>query len=125
MSRKRRGDMSRYKCEFCGSIMPYSAAAKHFKEKHPDRFKQRENRKFASVWNPRFEQDFALKDVSISLVRLSAKCPACDEELFLIANDATKKIGYLCPKSKCKITIWTREENADGSERLVPYVNKK
>jgi len=117
--------MSRYKCEFCGSIMPYSAAAKHFKEKHPDRFKQRENRKFASVWNPRFEQDFALKDVSISLVLLSIKCPACDEELCLIANDATKKFGYLCANSKCKITIWTREENADGSERLVPYVNKK
>lgn len=116
--------MSRYKCEFCGAIMQYNLAAKHFQEKHPDRFRQRENKKFASIWNPRFEQDFALKDVSISLALINTKCPACDKELFLIANDTTKKVGYLCANRVCKITIWIKQEDADGSESLIPYVNK-
>ncbi len=123
MSRKKRKDkMSRYKCEFCGSIVPYSAAAKHFQEKHPERFRQREYRKFASIWNPRFDQDFSLKDVSISIALISLKCPSCDTELYLIANDATKKVGYLCANRACKKTIWIQKEE-DGQVKLVPYKN--
>ena len=123
MSRKRRKDkMSRYKCEFCGSIMQFSLAAKHFQEKHPDRFKQVEKKKFARVWNPRFDQDFSLKDASISIALISTKCPSCDTELYLIANDTTKKVGYLCANRACKKTIWIQKEE-NGQVKLVSYKN--
>lgn len=116
--------MSSYKCEFCGSIIPYSLAPKHVQEKHPDRFKQIEKKKFSRIWNPRFEQDFALKDVSISMALISTKCPACDNELYLIANDTTKKIGYLCANRACKKIIWIQKEE-DGYVKLVPYKDNK
>ena len=127
MKRRRKNDMSRYRCELCGTVLFKSQADVHNQEKHKDRFSKLESKaekaKFARKWNARFNQDFGLTDVSISMVGTGMPCPTCKNELYLIVNDNIKKIGYWCQKAKCPATIWLQKEKADGSTELIPYKN--
>lgn len=108
----------RWRCPFCDKTMPKSASVIHLREKHKDECEKTE---FARFWNEKFDQDSNLTDISISLVFTGKECPSCGKSLCFIANDITKKKGYLCIEKNCKIAIWIEEEKESGRTILVPY----